>query len=67
MKNKNNGKPKQFLHVVTIQSHFKYFFQTLLNVQIVKYCHFYTNWPKHIPIVAVTFIPLLNGKLDIKS
>ena len=25
----------------------------------------FTNWQKHIPFAALTFIPLFNGKLDI--
>ena len=42
------------------------FLQPLSNAQIIKHRHLFTNWPKHIPFVAVAFIPLLNGKLDIK-
>ena len=65
MKKKNNEKHKQFLHVIMIQSNF--FLQPLSSDQIIKYCYLYTNWPKLIPFVAVAFIPLLNGKLDVKT
>ena len=43
------------------------FLQPLSNAQIITHRHLFTNWPKHILFAAVAFIPLLIGKLDIKS
>ena len=67
MKKKNYGTYKQFLHVIMIQSCFKYLFATSVKYSDFKISPLAHNWPKYIPFVAVAFIPLLNGKLDIKS
>ena len=55
MKKKNNGKHKQFLHVIMIKSIFFFlniFFQPLSNVQIITYRLFHklaNTFPLHTP------------------
>ena len=69
LKKKKNGIYKEFLHVVMSQSNRKYLFSTFSR------CAEYQNLPLlhrmakniYIPFMAVAFIPLLNGKLEIKS
>ena len=64
MKKKNDGKyTLQFLHVIMIQSNFKYLFAT----SVKKYRHLFKTGQNISPLVAMAFIPLLVGKLDIKS
>ena len=67
VKKKNIRKHKQFLHVFMIKNNFEYLFATSVkcsNNTISPPVH---KLAKHIPFAAVAFIPLLNGKLDIKS
>ena len=45
MKKKNNGKYKQFLHIIMIQSNFQYLLQPL----IIQYRHLFTKMAKIYP------------------
>ena len=60
-------KYKQFLHVIMIQSNQKYLFAISVKCWNYKTSQFVHKLAKTYSVAAMAFIPLLNGKLDIKS
>ena len=64
---KKNGKHQQFLQIIKILSDFKYLFATSVKCSDYNIWPFFHKLAETNPFAAVAFIPLLNGKLDIKS
>ena len=60
------GNVKQFLHVIMIQSNFKYFLQPLSNAQIIKYRHFVHKLTKTYPFCVRGFHTPVEWKIDYK-
>ena len=66
MKKKNNGKYKQFLHVIMIQDNFKYVFATCVKYSDLKISPFVPKMAKIYPFHGRGFHTPLEWKIGFK-